>query len=60
MVNIENEAAKSDKDGSYPNDKRGISFGVIGHASEEWVDKYFYSKDHGLFTGYNNLGPADN
>lgn len=48
MVNIVNEEAQDDKDGSYPNDKRGISFGVIGHATEEWVDKYLYGK-YGLF-----------
>ena len=48
LVNIIKDEAKDDKDGGYPNDKRGISFGVIGHATEEWVDEYLYG-EKGLF-----------
>ena len=48
LVNIIKDEAKDDKDGSYSNDKRGISFGVVGHATEEWVDENLYGKK-GLF-----------
>lgn len=48
MVNLVNEMSQQDPDGSYSNDKRGISFGVIGHVDEEWVDEHLYGRD-GLF-----------
>jgi hypothetical protein len=42
LVNIIDDKAKDDQDGGYPNDKRGISFGVIGHVTEDWVDENLY------------------
>ena len=57
LVNIIEDKAKDDQDGSYPNDKRGISFGVIGHVTEDWVDEKLYKKN-GLFkSDYLRNGP---